>query len=194
MPDYPTSPRQATDLIKGVLRHLDGVTGVNTRQATNCLHSVVHLAEGDADAMAILTYLRAAFADCEVTGFLRSRFISIAFRAPGVADHTLDEAYAMNDADIYTAVIRDVAIPELAAGLRESVDGYRVESKLTALGRATVKAVGRREVYVRVPGFDGLATSAVDRAFCALEGSPYDMPLEQGLITPVDGSAVRFTW
>jgi hypothetical protein len=101
---------------------------------------------------------------------------------------------AITPAEIYALVIRTVIFAELADAVRLSTDDYRAADKLTALAAATVKPVGRTEVYVRVSGFEGLATAAVDRAFCALEGSPYSMPLEQGLITTVDASAVRFAW
>lgn len=37
-------------------------------------------------------------------------------------------------------------------------------------------------------------TATVDATFCALEGSPYDMPLEQGLIGSWDGEKITFTW
>jgi len=96
---YPTTPRSATTLVKGVLRHLDGIRAVNSHQQADCLSTTVHLDGTDADHRTALHYLRGAFDDCEVTGHLSTRFIGIAYRAPGAGRLALDDAYEMHRAD-----------------------------------------------------------------------------------------------
>jgi hypothetical protein len=90
----------------------------------------------------------------------------------------------------YAMVIQAAIAPELAANAERrnayafrTINAWVIDDHtigLTASGDASTA--------------DACCTIAVDHAFCALEGSPYDMPLEQGYISSWHNGMITYSW
>lgn len=81
MPNLPTTPRSATNMVRKVLHGVDGISAVRTTWQTDALGTIVFLTP-DVDGKAVLAYLAAAFVDVKVSGHLGYDFIGIAFPLP----------------------------------------------------------------------------------------------------------------
>ena len=96
--DRPRGPQAATNLVRRVLRGIDGVYAVRSRfcpdRGESAVQTIVFLAS-DADSEAVFSFLRGAFGGMKVRASLAARFVSITFRPWSLVDDEA-EAHEMN--------------------------------------------------------------------------------------------------